>query len=741
MYNNEKSIYRVLTVTEDYGVIANSPNAVGPAVKANIPEVRHAVRMIKHDFGTNAFIKAGNNEFIEKNFYSCDSTFFQIFDVPFISGNPLTALSRPNTVVLSETTAKTYFGDQDPMGKNIKLDNEKNLEVTGVYEDFPENSTLDCNVIASFNTAGFSEDSWSNASFETFLLLNDQANISSVENKMQKMIEKNVGKDNQWYTLSLQPLSKVHLYSANITDSYSSRNGDIKEVRNLSFLVLIILLIASINYMNLSTAQSQKRAKEVAINKTLGASLRHLITRFYAETAILTFLGLLTGILLAILALPAFNSITGKNLDVNSLLHINFVAGLLIMWIVITLISGSYPALYLSGFSPIWALKQSAPKGNSSVFVRKGLVVVQFASSIILIFGVIVIYQQMQYMRNKKLGFQPENVVAIDATAASNISQINTLMNSLQSQPNVLAVTRAQSFPGISTSTRSIRKNSEDQNGLNLSTNRSQPGIVEVLQLKLLAGADLPVKAKDDTMVNVILNKKAVDYLGLTPQEAIGKKVIADLGDNAYIRGVVDNFNFTSLHEPMGAYAINDAPMEPKTFFLVRFQSQNISKTMAGFENAFRKAIPDTAFDFTFLDQYLNTLYASEQRMAMIILIFSILAIIVACLGLFGLAAFTAEQRRKEIGVRKVLGATVSGITVLLSKDFLKLVILSIIIAAPLAWWVMTKWLQDFAYKINISWWVIGVAGLAAIIIALITVSFQAIKAAMANPVESLRTE
>ena len=470
-------------------------------------------------------------------------------------------------------------------------------------------------------------------------------------------------------------------------------------------------------------------------------SCLNLVFRFYAETAVLTFLAMLAGLLLAIIALPLFNNITGKSLSIESLLHLNFLAGLFIMWIGITLIAGSYPAIYLSGFSPILALKQAAPKGSSSGFIRKGLVVVQFASSIILIFGVIVIYQQMGFIRNKNLGFQPENVVALDATAASDTSQIKALLNDLTSQSSVLSVTRAQSFPGMGSSGRSIYKNPEDQKGMTLTTNHTQKGIVDVLQLKLLAGTDLPVKAYGDSIVHLILNKKAVDYLGFTPEQAIGKKVNAQLGNNSYVTGVVDDFNFASLHEPMGAYAFNDAGMEPKSFFMVRFKSSDIPKTMAGFEKVFRKAIPDTAFDFTFLDQYMNTLYASEQRMALVILIFSILAIIVACMGLFGLAAFTAEQRIKEIGVRKVLGATVSGITVLLSKDFLKLVILAIIIAAPLAWWIMTKWLQDFAYKINISWWVIGVAGLTAIIIALITVSFQAVKAAMANPVESLRTE
>src|SRR5665213_1117664 len=742
MYKNEKNIYRVLATSDSYGTMSASPNAVAPAISANIPEVKYAARMLKHDFGTSAFIKTNNHDFVEKYFYYCDSSIFKIFDVPFVTGNPATALSRPNTVVLSEKTAKIYFGNVNPVGKTIVVDNYYTFEVTGVYKDFPQNSTLDCNVIASFSSNNFSKyNSWSNASFETYCLLNDHANISTVDKKMQQLMDKNVAKEDRWYSLSLQPLGKVHLYSAGYTGSYSSRNGDIKEVRNLSFLVILILLIACINYMNLSTARSQKRAKEVAINKTLGASMRNIVFRFYSETAILTLIALLIGIVLAVFALPVFNNITGKELSLGSIINFKFLAGIFLMWLGITVVSGSYPAIYLSRFSPKLVLQQSFQKGNTSAYIRKGLVVLQFACSVILIFGVIVIYQQMQYVQNKNLGFQPDNVVAINATAATSKSQIISLMNDLKSQPNVLAVTRAQAYPGMETSGRSIYKNESDKNGLNIQTNHSQEGIVDVLKLKLLAGTDLPVKVEGDSTVHIILNKKAVDYLGFTPEQAIGKKVKMQFGNNAYITGVADNFNFASLHEPMGAYAFNDATMEPKPFFLVRFKTNDLPKTMEKFESSFKKAIPETAFDFTFLDQYLNTLYASEHRMSIVTLIFSILAIIVACMGLFGLAVYTAEQRTKEIGVRKILGASVTGITVLLSKDFLKLVIISIVIAAPISWWMMTKWLQGFAYKIKLSWWAIIVAGCIAIIIALITVSFQAIKAAVANPVDSLRSE
>ncbi|MDQ6902839.1 MAG: ABC transporter permease [Bacteroidota bacterium] len=748
MYKNEANIYRVITKSETYGNMANAPNAVAPSLVNNLPEVKYATRLLKHDFGTNAFIKVNNDDFIEKSFYWCDSSFFKVFAVPFIEGNPATALSRPNTVVISESTAKKYFGKnsgdyRDVIGKTIVIDNDKTLAVTGVFKDFPENSTLDCNLIGSYSSTHFSKTlSWSNASFETYCVLNNDASVANVEKKINGLLDKNVPKDEQWFTLSLQPLNKVHLYSAGYSDSYSSRTGDIKEVRNLALLVLLILVIACINYMNLATARSQKRAKEVAINKTLGASMRNLVFRFYAETALLTLFALFAGLVLALLTLPLFNQITGKSLSIGDLNNLTFLGGLAFMWIGITLLSGSYPALYLSRFSPKLALQQAAPKGTMASLIRKGLVVVQFASSVILIIGVIVIFKQMEYVRNKNLGYNPENVIAINTGAAKSKQQIEVLSNELESRENVLSVSGAQGFPGMGVSGRAIYKSEDDKQGLNIGTNHTSNGVIKVLQLKLLAGTDLPkVKAEGDSTVQVILNKKAVDYLGFNPQQAIGKKVKMQLGDNAFITGVIDNFNFASLHEPMGAYAFNNGDMEPEKYLLVRFKTGNLPATINEFQKLFKESIPDSVFDYTFLDKYLNTLYAAEQKMQTVIFIFSLLAIIVACMGLFGLAAYTAEQRTKEIGIRKVLGASVRGIAALLSKDFLRLVIVSIIIATPVAWWMMNKWLGDFAYRINISWWIFFVAGITAIIIALITISFQSIKTAVANPVKSLRTE
>ncbi len=745
-YTKKDDIYRVLVNTDDdmfnSEVWATAPAALAPALKNDAPDVKYAARMLQHGFGQSAFVNVDNSNFTENRLFWCDPELFTIFGIEMVKGDAERTLQRPNTVAISESTAKKYFGDADPMGKSIKVDNRHELEVTAVFKDFPSNSTLDANLIASFNTRGFAkEPSWGNSSFETYLLLNENATMASTEKQLQQVLDKNVDKEGQWFSLSVQPLQRVHLYSANYFNSYTSRIGDIKEIRNLSFLAVLILLIACVNYMNLMTARSQKRAKDVGINKTLGASVSNLIGRFYAETGFITLIALGIGMFMAVVLMPIFNALTLSDLQLESLFSFEFIIGLLLFWALTTLVSGSYPAFYLSGFSPNTILKNKATGGGNGV-VRKGLVVLQFAASVILIVGVLVVYQQIQYMQDKNLGYNPENVIAIATGGINNDANEEALLQEFKALTTVSEVGMAQGFPGLDVSGRSIFKDENDEQGLNIQTNVSDASIIDVLQLKLLAGKPLPAfKQEGDTLVEVLLNKKAIDYLGLSPDEAIGKKVNMWLGNNAYIRGVVDDFNFESLHRPIGAYAFHNSDREPKSYLLVRLSSAALSNTLGELESIFQKVIPDSAFEYSFLDKKMETLYAREQKAATIGLIFCGLAIFVACLGLFGLAAFMAEQRKKEIGVRKVLGATVLGITQMLSKDFLKLVGLALIIAFPLAYFLMQKWLEAFAYRIEIGWLVFAIAGFAALMIALFTVSFQAIKAALANPVKSLRTE
>lgn len=746
-YANSEDIYRTLIHTgESYDnqVFCTSPAALAPALKSDIPEVKYAARMLKHDFGQTAFIKVDEHNFLEKELYWCDPDLLSIFSMEFSRGNSDTALDRPNTIILSESTAKKYFADSNPIGKTIIVDNEKELEVTGVFQDFPGNSTLHCNMIGSFSSSWAADNpTWGNSSFETYIQLKKNTSIAATESQMQVILDKNVPKEGQWFTLSLQPMEKVHLYSSDYTNSYTNRVGSIDEIKNLAVLGLLILIIACVNYMNLMTARSQKRAKDVGINKTLGASSKSMIVRFYAETGLVTFIALVIGMVIAYLMVPIFNTITEQELDVSLLFNPEFFIGLFTFWAITTLVSGSYPAFYLSRSSPKAILNPEIKKTGGVVQIRKGLVVLQFAASVMLIVGIIVIYQQLQLMQNKKLGYEPENTVAISTMAIPEKVKTKALLQEFKSLSNVSDVAMAQGFPGITVSGRMLFRNQEDENGLRISTNRIDAEAIDLLKLKLLSGNMLPeIKQEGDTIIDVVLNKKAIRYLGYSVEDAIGKKaLIGGFGGNATIVGVIDDFNFESLHEPIGAYAFHNGKTEPKSFALVRFNSASLPVIIGELEAVFKEVVPESGFEYVFLDKNLERFYSQERKTATLGLLFCVLAIFVACLGLFGLAAFMAEQRKKEIGVRKVLGASVFTITKMLSTDFVKLVFISLVISFPIAYWIMNNWLENFAYRININWTIFFIAGLIAIVIALLTVSFQSIKAAMVNPVKSLRTE
>ena len=744
MYSNADNIQRVLLHTDgDNGqeIWATVPPSLGPTMMTDVANVEYAARTLKNDFGGTASLRVLDQNFTEKDLFWVDAELLNIFDISFIKGQAKGALDRPNTAVLSETSAEKYFGAIDPIGKTFTVDGKYELEVTGVYKDFPNNSTLDCNIMASgITTWFFKNPSWYNASFETYCLLKPNTDLASTELQLQEMLNKNMEKENQWYTFSLQPMKKVHLYSAGYDNAYANRIGDIKEVRNLSYLALLILLIASINYMNLTTARSQKRSKEVGISKTLGSSSGSLLFRFYMETGLVTLISLIIGVLLTFTALPIFNSVTGQELSTDSLLNVEFFISLFVLWLVVTLISGSYPALYLSQFKPSIVLKSSIVQSKGNVLIRKGLVVFQFAASVVLIVGVLMISKQMEFIRNQKLGFNAENVVAISINGLKGSEKKEALVSELKGLSNVSAVSLAQGFPGMEVSGRSLSRNEDDKEKLNIQTNVTDASVIDVLQLKLLAGRTLPsFKQEKDTLVEVVLNRKAVEYLGYSPEEAIGKKVHISVPNT--IVGVVDDFNFASLHEPIGAYAFHNNTGEGKSFALVRYNAAGNSSTINQLETIFKAVAPNAALNYSFLDNNLQNLYVRERRAAKVGIIFSVLAIFIACLGLFGLAAFVGEQRKKEIGIRKVLGASIIGITQMLSKDFVKLVFIAMLIAFPIAYWLMDRWLSNFAFHIDMSYSVFVIAGISALVIALVTVSFQSVRSALSNPVKSLRSE
>lgn len=745
MYSQQDQIYRILVDAEFDGqteIFTHAPAALAPAIKSDIPEVKEVARLLKHDFGGNAYINIEDRNYIEKSLYWTDASVVEIFEINFLKGDAKSALTRPNTVALSQSTAEKYFPGEEAIGKSIKVDNHYDLEVTGVFEDFPANSTMDATVLASFSTTNFyKRPSWGNSSFLTYCLLNKEADPNEFKAQLQVVLDKNVAKEDQWFTLDIQSLSDIHLYSASYEDSYNSRKGNIAEIKNLSILAVIILLIACINYMNLITARSQKRSKDVGVNKTLGATSNNLLVRFYVETGVITCIALLIGIGLSLIAVPTFNSITGQNIDVSLMLSVEFIFGLVAIWLITTLISGSYPAMYMSRFSPKSILNPSFKRSTNIILVRKSLVVLQFTASVVLIIAVMVIYNQLSYMRSKELGFNPESVMAISTDAVASNENVEALVQEYNNMSLVNASALAQGFPSMSVSGRSLVKDDNDEHGMSIRTNRSDPSIAKVLELKLLAGK-MPAKRKPgDTLVEVTLNKKAVDYLELTPKEVIGKKVSMQLGANAYVVGVVDNFNYASLHEPIGGYAFHNRATEPKSYLLLRFNNAGLASALSQFESTFKKVVPNASFDYVFLDKNVEKLYAQEQKTASISMIFCGLAIFVGCLGLFALAAFSTEQRSKEIGIRKVVGASTAAITKLLSKDFLVLIVLALIIAIPIGYWLMKQWLEGFAYRIELTWLTFFVASIIALTIAMLTISIQSIKAAVKNPVDALRSE
>lgn len=746
-HSKSERIHRVnlqLTMDDRSPVaLANAPIGVGPAAKEGIAAVEQYARLLKHGFGKPAFITAGENKLVEESLYWTDSSLLALFDLRTLAGDLGTAFSQPNTVALSRSAAIRYFGTSNPIGRSVQVDHMQPLEVRAVYEDFPDNSTLDAAMIGSLASVDISYKNypWSNASFETWLLLGPDANPKQVQEQLGVLLDKNVPKEGQYFTMSLQPLKDVHLQSSHLRSTYSSRLGDRSQVNLLGILAMAILLIACFNYMNLATARSQLRYREVGINKTMGASRKQLAYRFYIETALLVGISLALALVFLQLSLPAFNQLADKELTLRNLFApatfwaIFGIAG------AVTLFAGSYPAFILSAFSPKNLLQTTFRKDTSAGWMRRTLVTVQFTASVVLIIGTVVLYRQMQFIQQKNLGFQPGQVLAVNTTAAENDTQLGALMQNYRNLSSVDAVCQAQTYPAGRPSGRSLHRNEEDENGMLLWTNHVSPGIEKVLGLQLLAGNPLPEKYPGDTMVHVLLNKTAVDYLQLTPEEVIGKKVMCELGPNAVVTGVLEDFHAESLHRPIGAYAFHDRPTESRNLLLVKLNTTNLPETMQQVESSFRAAIPQSAFQYTFLDEHLDKLYRREHRTARVVFIFSLLSVFISCLGLFGLVAFAAEQRRKEIGIRRVLGATVPGITRLLAGDFMQLVLFSIAVAIPLAWWGAQNWLEDFAYHIEIQWWMFAAAGVPALAIALLTVGFQGVRAALANPVDSLRNE
>ncbi|MBY0432767.1 MAG: ABC transporter permease [Cyclobacteriaceae bacterium] len=746
-HKNSDRIYRaIISKTDSDGQISkwgSVPNKLAPTAAKEIPEVEKVTRVFHHNFGDIGFVSTETEKFSETKLFFADPEIFDVFTIPLVKGTLGKVLDRAGTVILSETSAQRYFGDADPIGKSLLIDNSLSLEVTGVYKDFPQNSFLKCQLIASFSSIGFGKEEnqrWGNASFETYFLLNKEVSLATANQKIAELLERNIPKDNRWFSITLQPLLDIRLHSTDLTASIDRKQyGDYSQVKVLTALALVILFIAAINYMNLTTAQAQRRNKEVGISKTLGAIFTELNSKFFLETSIFVLTSLLISNIVFLMGLPLFNALSGKAISIDFIFQDWFWFSFAAVWTMLTLLSGFYPAFYLSSFSPKTTLLKT-PGSGGQAFVRKGLVIFQFSISIVLIICAVMFYKQMNFMRNKNLGYQPDQVIAVMVSAAKDRDQVLSLKTELESLAEVKEVARSQSYPGIGTSSYTITRDGAGQ-GTSILTTRATHEIVDVLGMKLLAGRTLPEnKDPKDTTIQVVINKSTADYLQLTPDEAVGRRVrIFDRGVSEIV-GVVDDFHFASFHQQIGPYCFNNSPDNRYIYLLVKVQANELSATVKKIESTFKKIIP-AAFEFTFLDQQMDQLYASDERLANIVLLFASLAIIIACLGLYALASFTAEQRTREIGIRKILGASVTDLVAMLSKEFVLLVLIAFAIGVPIGYYLMNNWLQSFAYKTNLDVVIFVLAGVISLAIAWGTVSFESLRAARRNPVESLKGE
>ena len=545
-YTQKEQIYRVITEATEYDdkPYATVAAMVAPTSITDIPEVLDAVRFYKHGFGEPAYISTDTSEFIESSLFYADPSLFKIFDLKLSKGLVDEALNRPNTAIISESTAQRYFGTDQVVGKILKVDSRTEIEITGVFEDLPSNVSLDGNIYVSFATSFYSKrPTWSNVSLETYLLTTKDAKQDDLKEKLVNMLHKNVEEESRWYTLNLQPLRDVHLYSSHLDNAYSSRIGSIEQVKSLTWLALLILIIACINYMNLTTARSQKRAKEVGVSKTLGATTKNLIARFYAETGLITAISIILGVILALIFLPMFNQISGKEIPITMLTSTVFIMSIIGIWLVSTLLAGSYPAIYMSSLSAKKILSGGKVGSLWATNIRKGLVVMQFIASTVLIVGVFVIYNQLKFIQDKDLGFDKEQVMAISISGVREANTVDLLTQKLVALSTVSEVGAAQGYPGKSVSGRSVYNPLNTEASLAVQTNRADAKALDVVGLKFIAGKNLPViKSKTDTLVEVVVNKRVIEFLGFTPEEAIGKKISMLPRDKGHIVGVVDDF-------------------------------------------------------------------------------------------------------------------------------------------------------------------------------------------------------
>ena len=758
---NEKAdrIYRINTDIRFGGNdmhMATSPDPMGPTLLKDYPQVENFVRL--HGRGTFLVKETGQtNNLRENDIIYADSTLFDVFTLPLLVGNPKRALVEPNTVVISESAAKRHFGNQNPMGKTLLFDNAFSYRVTGVMRDMPTNSHFHTDFFVCMRSDNYEWGRWLSNNHQTYILLKEGVDAQRFSHNFETIIQKYVGPQAQEFVgttidqlrksgnridYSLIPMTDIHLHSKQNIEL--APNSDIQYVYTFSAVAIFILLIACINFMNLSTARSANRAKEVGVRKVLGSVQRQLIGQFMTESVLMAILSMVLALVIVALTLPFFNDISSKQLTIDHLFIPQFLPVLLALPLGVGLLAGSYPAFFLSSFRPISVLKGKINLGLKSAGLRSGLVVFQFMMSVILIVGTMVVYRQINFIQTTKVGFNRNQVLTINEAYALG-KQTQAFKDEVRKLPGVTngSVSGYLPVPSNRSDSPLFPEGQVDQNK---AVSTQQWGVdydyIPTLGMELKEGRNFSREFGADS-TGIILNETAVKVFGF--KDPIGKRIMRMLDNEGKnfktytVIGVVKNFHFESLRHTIGAVAMMMEPNQGAISF--RLSSQDMPTMVKQIEAKWKQMAPGIPFTYSFLDDSFDAMYRAEQRVGQIVLTFSVLAILIACLGLFGLAAFMAEQRTKEIGVRKVLGATTASIVGLLSKDFLRLVLIAILIATPIAWYGMNAWLKDFAYKIDVPWWVFVLAGSVAVFIAFVTVSFQSIKAALMNPVKSLRSE
>ncbi len=743
---NADQVYRLTEIlhlpNEDNARAVSSP-PMAPLLQAKLPDVLNTVRL---SF-SGRVLSHNQEKLFDTRIMYADPTLFDVFTFPMIDGNPHVALTNPYSVVLTESAAKKYFGNERALGKTMQLSDTINVTVTGVIKDVPRNAHFTFDAVLSRSTIfqinkEDESDQWYDNNYYTYLLLPPNYPYHLLEPKIKATIDKAMVKSGKetglWYDFKLQPLTDIHLRSN--LNSEINPNSDITYIYVFSAVAIFILLIACCNFINLSTAKSIQRSKEIGLRKVIGAKRSQLIIQFFSESFLFAITAGVFAIVIILSVLPAFNSFAGKTLSLEYFNNTGLVLAYVLIVLIVGLLAGIYPALLMSSFGPIKAIKRNIKHTWQDILLRKGLVVFQYTIAIILIVGTVLVFRQLEFIQNQKLGLNKEQVLEIPIQN-QDAPNDQTLINELRKNPSVIDITRTNfSFKNELPTIATLYEGAASNEVSSQVTIIADENFLNTFQVQLTAGRNFSALFTTDKDEAFIINETAVKNFGWqTPQQAIGKQIDWGLGKKGKVIGVVKDFNFSSLHSTIKPAIVMMYPYYD--LVAVRIKPQNVTQTITQLKKAWDQTAKNSPFTYSFLDEDFANLYKSEHNMQSVLSLFTVLSIFISCLGLFGLAAYTAERRTKEIGIRKALGASIGGLTGLLAKEFLLLVSVSCIIAFPVAWWLMNNWLKEYAYRTTIQWWMFGLAGLAALLIALITVSFQSIKVAIANPVKSLRTE